>query len=251
MDSIIIEKQDDVAVLRLNNGVTNALSLEFVTEISKNLQNLKNDPSVRSLVITSGNNKFFCIGFDLPHLVELDREGVKTFYQAYNSLCLDLYTFPRPTIAAITGHATAGGCILSLCCDFRFIVQGRKLMGLNEIKLGLPVPYPGDMILKQIVGIRNARTIMEVGEFYASQELMQMGMVDQIYLQDSVEGESKEQARLLGKFPSHGFEMIKTNRVERVKLKILKKLKVKEDYFLECWFKDETQKLLKAATERF
>lgn len=77
---------------------------------------------------------------------------------------LALYTLPKPVVAAITGHAIAGGCILALCCDYRFISEGRKLMGLNEVKLGVPVPYLADRVLHALVGTRYAREIIESGE---------------------------------------------------------------------------------------
>ena len=69
---------------------------------------------------------------------------------------------------------------MAICCDYRVIASGKKLMGLNEIKLGVPVPYPGDVILKQIIGTRYAQMIMEMGEFFGPEQLMQMGMVNQV-----------------------------------------------------------------------
>ena len=91
-----------------------------------------------------------------------------------------LFTFPKPTAAAISGHAIAGGCILTLCCDYRYIAEGRKLMGLNEIKLGVPVPYVADCILRSLVGFRHAREIMESGDFYQPETSFQKGLVDAV-----------------------------------------------------------------------
>jgi len=251
MDSIKIEYHDDVAVIKLNNGVTNPLSLEFLREISKNLENLKNESSACSLVIASNNDKFFSIGFNIPQLYEQSEEEVKEFYKTYNRLCLDLYKLPKPTIAAITGHAIAGGCILALCCDFRFIAEGKKLMGLNEIKLGVPVPYPGDCILRELVGMRNARDIMEIGEFYPPLESLKLGMVDQVLPLKQVLTEAIERAKLLGAMPQEVFGIIKLNRVERIEEQILKHLEEKEQFFLECWHSDETRKRLKEAIKKF
>lgn len=251
MTNITIEHQDKVAVLRLNKGTTNPLNLEFIKNISANLQDIKDDPSIISFVITSENNKFFSIGFDIPELYELDREGMSLFYKNYNRLCLELYTLPKPTVAAITGHAIAGGCILALCCDLRFIADDRKLMGLNEVKLGVPVPYPGDCILKQLVGSRNARDVMEIGEFYEPDDLLKMGMVDRILPLDEVLPKSIEKARILGEMPSIGFSTIKQNRVEIIEAHIKKYLKEKEEIFLDCWFSSEARKQLKEAIKKF
>jgi len=251
MDLVEIENQDNVAIMRLTNGVTNPISLDLIKEISQNLKELKEDPSVCSVVLTGSNDKFFSIGFDLPNLYKKGEKEIRTFYRSYNRLCMDLYTYPKPTVAALTGHAIAGGCILAICCDYRVIASGKKLMGLNEIKLGVPVPYPGDVILKQIIGTRYAQMIMEMGEFFGPEQLMQMGMVNQVEKLKSVMERAVEQAKLLGDYPDMAYRMIKKNRVESVKEQIMENLDEKEQYFLKCWFSDETRKLLKKATKKF
>jgi len=172
-----VEIQDSVAVAKLSRGVTNAFNLELVDELLKLILDLKFKDQVRALVLTSSNEKFFSIGFDIPQLFELSPEDFQLYYQKFNQMCLALYTFPKPTVAAITGHAIAGGCILALCCDYRVIADERQLMGLNEIKLGVPVPYLADCILRSLVGVRAARLIMESGDFYPPLQLFQMGMV--------------------------------------------------------------------------
>jgi enoyl-CoA hydratase/carnithine racemase len=246
-----IEFDEGVSIIRLTSGVTNPISLELIKEITKNLNELKENPETLAVVLTGSNDKFFSIGFDLPNLYKQGKEEMKTFYRSYNRLCLDLYPYPKPTVAALTGHAIAGGCILALCCDYRVIASGKKLMGLNEVKLGVPVPYPGDLILKQIIGTRFAQMIMEIGDFYEPDALMQMGMVNEVVKLRSVLERSVAHARLLGGYPPNAFKMIKKNRVEGVKEQIQERLDEKEQYFLNCWFSDETRKLLKGATKKF
>jgi enoyl-CoA hydratase/carnithine racemase len=164
---------------------------------------------------------------------------------------MDLYTLPKPTIAALTGHAIAGGCVLALCCDYRFIAEGKKLMGLNEIKLGVPVPYPGDRILSQMVGARKAQEIMEGGEFYPPEESYKIGMVDQVSPLEQVLPEAIKQAKLLGAMPNKAYGMIKRNRVEGVESQVQAQLAKKEKFFLECWYSDETRKRLQEAIKKF
>jgi enoyl-CoA hydratase/carnithine racemase len=239
LELIRTEFCDEVAVLKLSRSVTNALDLQLVSQLAENLQKVSDDSDVQGVVLTSSNEKFFSIGFDIPELFRLPKDDFRVFYQTYNRVCVDLYTLPKPTMAAITGHAVAGGCILALCCDYRFIAEGRKLMGLNEIKLGIPVPYPGDCILQHVVGTRNAREIMGTGEFYDPEALLHMGVVDQV------------KAKLLGALPHEAFGMIKRNRVETVEAHILKRLAEKEEFFIECWFSDEARKRLKEAIKKF
>ena len=251
MKLIDAEYHDKVAVLKLNRGITNALNLRLVNQLADNLQKVRDNSDVHGLVLGSSNEKFFSIGFDIPELYELARKDFRVFYQAFNRVCMDLCMLPKPTIAAITGHAIAGGCILALCCDYRFIAEGRKLMGLNEVKLGVPVPYPGDCVLRHLVGTRNAREIMGHGELYHPEESLQLGMVDQVLSLEQVLPKSIEKAKLLSALPQKAFGMIKRNRVEGVKAQVQKHLSQKEQFFINCWYSDEARQLLNDALNKF
>jgi enoyl-CoA hydratase/carnithine racemase len=251
MQMIHIEYQDEVAVLKLSRGVTNAIDLQLLTEFAETMQRVKHDAHMHSLVLGSANDKFFSIGFDIPQLFELAKNDFRIFYETFNRVCMDLFTLPKPTIAAITGHAIAGGCILALCCDYRFIAEGRKLMGLNEIKLGVPVPYPGDCVLRHIVGVPNAREMMYTGEFYQPEKLLQMSLVDQVLPLEQVLPKSVEKASLLGALPQESFAMIKRNRVEAVEARVLARLEEKEQFFIERWYSDEARQRLREAMEKF
>ncbi|MBW2252368.1 MAG: enoyl-CoA hydratase/isomerase family protein, partial [Deltaproteobacteria bacterium] len=153
IEKVKIEEQEDVALLRLDSKVSNAISSQMIENLSAAINRIKVE--FRGMVL-AGGEKFFSMGFDLPALLKLDRSGVTGFFYSFNQVVLDIYTLPMPTACAITGHAIAGGTILASSCDYRFLASGRKLMGLNEIKLGVPVPYLSDLMLRQIVGDRAA-----------------------------------------------------------------------------------------------
>ena len=248
---IDLSHEETVAIIKLNRGVTNAINQECIIELSKIIQNLKSDPEVAGLVLSSTNDKFFSIGFDIPELYGLTKEDFRHFYKSFNQVCMDLYTIPKPSVAAITGHAIAGGTILSLCCDYRFIANERKLMGLNEIKLGVPVPYLTDCILQSLVGTRIARDVIDSGEFYEPEKLFQMGMVDQVLPQADVLPRSIDKARLLGSMSKKAFEIIKRNRVETIETRILTQWEVKQEIFIELWYSKKARRQLKEAMEKF
>jgi enoyl-CoA hydratase/carnithine racemase len=242
---------DTVAVLSLNRGVTNALNLACVRELAETLHRVAVDPQARAIVLTSANNKFFSIGFDIPQLFDLSQEDFATFYRAFNKTCMALYTHPKPTVAAITGHAIAGGCILTLCCDYRFIGEGRKLMGLNEIKLSVPVPYVADRVLHSLVGARAAREILELGEFYQAEESLELGLVDQVWPLEEVLPRSVERAGLLGAFEPQAYGAIKQNRVEPVEAQVRARWEERQRTFVECWYSDDARKRLREARAKF
>ncbi len=251
MKYVDVDQREGVALVTLNRGVTNALNLEFVAELGDTVRDLKDDPDTRALVLRGSNDKFFAIGWDLPELLTLTRDDFVLFFRTFCRMCVDLYTLPKPTVAAITGHATAGGCIVALCCDYRFIAEGRKLMGLNEIKLGVPIPYPADCILRALAGDRIAREIVEMGAFHGPEQMERFGLVDEVLPLEQVLPDSIERAAALGAHPVQAFGRIKQDRVERTQARINAHLDEKEKIFLECWFSDETRERLEKAAEKF
>ena len=104
-------------------------------------------------------------------------------------------------------------------------------MGLNEIKLGVPVPYPATCILHQLVGTRYSREIVETGEFFLPETLLQMGLVDRSLHLEKVLPTAIEMAKSITVHPSHAYAMIKRNRVEPVVEQIHDRLEEREEIF--------------------
>jgi len=251
MGMISVEMRGRVALVWLDRSVTNAINMKCVKALSAIIEQLRSDPEVAGIVLSSSSANFFSIGFDIPELFDLSRQEFGDFYSAVNRMCLDLYALPKPTVAAITGHAIAGGCILALCCDYRFIAKGRKLIGLNEVKLGVPVPYPADRMLRELVGMRPAREIMEAGEFYSPEQALELGLVDRVLPLERVVEEAVEMADELGALPGVAYGMIKGNRVESILAEIKEHGEEKERIFVERWYSDQARELLREAIKKF
>jgi enoyl-CoA hydratase/carnithine racemase len=251
MTLIDITHHDGVVLARLNHGVPNAISVELVKELAETLELVKSDSAARALVMASANDKFFSIGFDIPQLFTFSAEEFGTFFRAFNQVCLDLYTLPKPTIAALNGHATAGGCILALCFDYRLIAEGRKLMGLNEIKLGVPVPFIADCCLRALIGVRQARDVMESGDFYPADAVVQMGMADEALPEGQLVDAAIEKGRKLAAMPAAAYAAIKRNRVENIEAEIKAKWEEKERFFVESWCSEEVRQRMHDAMQKF
>ena len=251
METVSLEHHGRVALVRLQHGVTNALSPKLIHGLEAVFRRVKEDDAVNGLVLTGSNEKFFSIGFDIPELFEMNKDDFRGFYRLFNQTCLELFTLPKPTVAAITGHAIAGGCILALCCDYRYIAKGQKLMGLNEVRLGLPVPYLPDRLLHFLVGFRKAREIMDSGDFYPADKALEIGIADKILPVADVVKAAVEHADTLGSLPKAGYGMIKQNRVEVVVEAVKTREDQKETAFIESWFSNEARERLKEAIKKF
>jgi enoyl-CoA hydratase/carnithine racemase len=248
MRKVILEAHDAVVTLRLNNGVTNAIGPELLDDLTGEVKRIKSE--FMGLVL-AGGDKFFCIGLDLPRLLHLSRSEMGEFYFKFTQAVLDLYTLPMPTACALGGHATAGGAILALSSDFRFASSGRKFIGFNEVKIGVPVPYLTDLILRQVVGDRCATEMMFKGEFVEPEKAQKIGLVDAVFSPEGLEEKAVAKIAELVALPPHGLTVIKNNRVEGVRSQYDDKRSVEADLFLGCWFNPSVQELLMEAAKKF
>lgn len=248
MDNVLIKEHGEIVLIRLNNGVTNSLTTKLVTELATALEFAKS--RFKGLVL-AGGEKFFSMGFDLPSLLKGSEEEMTGFYLDINKLWLDLYTLPLATVAAVQAHAIAGGTILAMMCDWRIAAQGRTLLGLNEIKLGVPVPYLSDLVLRQLTGERAADRIVFGGEFLDSAGALEIGLVDQAAAKEEVEELALQKASQLAAMPARAFREMKSCRVARVAASYKQNHKHRNANFLDIWFSPETRPLLQQAAEKF
>ena len=248
MSFITIEPQNNIAIVRLNNRVTNAINQELVDELADALKLVKQD--FNGLVL-AGGDKFFSIGLELPRLITADRSGVGNFFDIFNQTVFNLFTFPLPTVCAIKGHAIGAGKTLALACDYRFATAGRTLIGLNEIKLGVPNPYPADLLLRQVAGDHVASDMLFRGELLESAEAAKRGLLHDILPKEEVESKAVERVTELANLQAHAFRATKANRVEELCARYEKNIKAKMEEFLDCWFHQATQELLKEGAKKF
>lgn len=245
------EMLDRIAIVKLDRDVTNAIHGELLNNLSTTMKSLASDGNVQGVVLTSANDKFFSIGLDIPLLFGFDEAQFRSFYHQFNEVCVELLRFPKPLVAALRGHAIAGGYILGLCCDYRLIAEGRKLVGLNEIKLGVPVPYVADCMLRTLIGFSRARQVMDHGAFYEPYDARNINLVDEIYpAEDLVERTVKCVGQLAGNDLT-AFAAIKLNRLEPVLADIEAHIDAQESQFVEMWFSDPTRKRLQDAIKKF
>jgi enoyl-CoA hydratase/carnithine racemase len=251
MEQVWLHKEGTVAIVRLARGVTNAIGMQLVNDLRARVAEVRDDPEARALMLTSEGDRFFSIGLDIPELIEYDKAQFTQFAELFDQLCIELYSFPKPTVVAIRGHATAGGAILALTGDHRVMTSGRAVMGLNEVRLGVTVPYPPDQMLRDLVGSRIARDVMEVGDFFDPEELLAMGLVDEIAPPDEVLFIARELATSLAASSTEAYAAIKANRTGPVVAAIEADLAAKREEFVDMWYSPEAQAQLEEAMLKF
>jgi enoyl-CoA hydratase len=138
MEKIQYELQDGVALIRMDDGKANAMDFVFFDEMNKRLDRLEDD-SAKTVVIT-GRPGFFSGGLDLKLIAKLSPAELNGLAEVFARTLLRVFSLPMPTIAGVSGHAVAGGAMLSFSCDLRFAVDGPYRIQMNEVMIGIPVP---------------------------------------------------------------------------------------------------------------
>lgn len=167
----------EFAVVEMCKHPVNSMSVESMEELRSAIHHVQNMNNIRGLVITS-STKAFSAGLDLNELVSPDINRLHRFWKAFQELHIDLYASPLVTIAAVNGSAIAGGCALSLCCDYRVMVEGRGKIGLNTVHTGLVAPYWVDKLYSMTIGHRVAEHLLSLGHVCAPHEALHNGIVD-------------------------------------------------------------------------
>jgi Delta3-Delta2-enoyl-CoA isomerase len=178
-DAVAITIDQGLAIVRLSRDHGNAIDESLVDGLMAACQRVGADAGVRGVLLAS-RGKLFCPGLDLQDLVALDRRAMGRFMVKFRDMLLDLYTLPKPMVAAISGAAMAGGCILSLAADWRILRRGAPI-GLNEIKVGVPLPYGVARVLKDSVHRPRLEEIALLGLNYADEEAVATGLVHELH----------------------------------------------------------------------
>ncbi len=248
MSLLSLETNQDIVTVRLTNGVTNTINPCVVRELRKSLTDLRTD--CRG-VMFAGGDKFFSMGLNLPELMKLDREEMTDFFYSFSDMLLEIFTLPIPTACAAKAHCVAAGTTILIACDHRIASIGRTLVGLNEIKLGLPVPYPSDLMLRMLAGDHWASTMLYQGEFIESAKAGQIGILNEICSKEDVEGRATEKLLEHSKLSARAFAVAKANRTEVIRLRYEQFGREKNEEFLDLWFGEEAQGLLQDAALKF
>jgi len=171
-----------LALLALGNEPVNIMSLQLWKELGAALDALEADSEIRAIIFYSGLKKnVFTAGLDIKELYPplTTPERFQEYWRALSTAMIKIYSSKMVTAAAIKGACPAGGCMLSLCCDYRVITADGS-MGLNEVQIGLGGSPNWVDLFKQTVGHRQAELMLQKGVICGASKLLELGMVDAV-----------------------------------------------------------------------
>ncbi|HWL43734.1 MAG TPA: enoyl-CoA hydratase/isomerase family protein [Ilumatobacter sp.] len=183
-----IEMRGRVAVVTMNTNPVNAQNRAFFADVHEAFDRLEADHRDAPVVIT-GTNARFSAGLDLGEhfpLFARHRDEVAAWFADYRATNMRLFTYPRPTVAAVNGHAFAGGLITAAVCDYRIAASGEARFGLNEVPIGIPMPAVYVRMLAYAWGDTAAARTSLFGETFTADQAFAMGLFHELTEPDAL-----------------------------------------------------------------
>jgi Delta3-Delta2-enoyl-CoA isomerase len=249
MSTFQISINNRLATITIDRGRSNPINHQMVKDLVACINELNADDNVGGLIIT-GKPGFFSSGIDLIEAYNYDEEQIKQFWIDFLALPAALVSFKKPLVAAINGHSPAGGCVIALCCDYRVMVEGQFIIGLNEIPVGIIVPDGIFKLYSACIGEHKAYQYILEGRLINPTEAHSDGLVDEICTQENLQYVSEEKIRTLMQFNPVTWSTTKTN----LRTGLIDKLKQDNtatlSVMLKQWWAPETRKGLQMMIEK-
>ncbi|XP_007937858.1 enoyl-CoA delta isomerase 1, mitochondrial [Orycteropus afer afer] len=240
-----------VAVVKFRNPPVNSLSLEMLTELGICLEKLENDKTVRGIVLTADRPGIFSAGLDLTEMCGRNPAHYAEFWKAVQELWLRLYQSNMALGAAINGTCPAGGCLLSLTCDYRILADNPKYtIGLNETQLGIFAPFWFKDTMVNTIGHRATERALQLGLLFTPAEALQVGLVDQVVPEDQVQSTALSVMSQWLAIPDHARQLTKTMMRKATVDQLLKHREADIQNFVSFISRDSIQKVLQVYLQK-
>lgn len=241
MSTVRIEQHGGLAVLRLDKARGNAIDAALVEDLIEACTALEADRAVRGVLLASAHPKLFCPGLDLVGLIELDRPAMKRFMGRFARSVWALYGMSKPLVAALAGHAVAGGCVYALTADHRILRRGGVNVGLNEIRVGVPLPWSVALLLRASLRPERAGEVALLGKNFADDEAVAVGLAHEIA---PTEGFEQTCLARLDEYAEKDAAAFATTKAY-LRGSVLEQMKEREealsDPWLDAWFSEPTR----------
>lgn len=213
MQFLQIENEGAVRVIKMARGKANAMNPPMVEEMNAAVAEAAADDAVRAIVLASATSRFFSSGFDFTEVFPFDRPTMAAFFGRFIDLYEALANAPKPVLAAMSGHAFAGGAVVAVACDIRVMGDGPFSFALNEVNLGVALPVGIIRMTEAAVGLRHARHLLLEGASIPFPDAAKLGLADEVCETDIVLEHTLRRAHSMAQKPPQAFAAIKRQLV--------------------------------------
>jgi enoyl-CoA hydratase len=249
-ECIIFEKEQRIATIKLNRPkVLNAMNKQMWLDIQVALEEVKNDPDIKVLII-SGEGRAFSTGADLKESKERSIEEYREYLVELQETSRKIIRFEKPTIAAINGYALGSGYELALACDIR-IAAAEAQIGSPEAKVTSSVTGGAMRLVQDLIGPGKAKELLFTGEYIDGKEAERIGLVNKAVPLERLMNEAREMAKKIANTSAFSIKMIKKGlQMARGEASLEALMDYEIEACLACVSTKERQEALKEFQER-
>jgi enoyl-CoA hydratase len=233
-----VSHHGDIAVLGMSHGKVNALDSELCEHIVRRFEELGTS-SARGVILT-GRAGVFSAGVDLIRALDGGAAYLRDFLPALRKLFDVMFFYPKPVVAAINGHAIAGGCVLACAADQRLMARGPGRIGVTELLVGLPFPAIALEIMRFTAVPAYFREVMFGAGRYPAEAAAGRGLVDAVVDAEALLARAVEAAQALASLPPAAFALTKSQIRQPVLEQLLKYAAVFDAAADEIWLAPQT-----------
>ena len=249
-ECIIYEKRDGIATIKLNRPqVLNAMNKQMWLDFQVALEDVKNDPGVKVLIIT-GEGRAFSTGADLKDSKGRSMEDYRDYLVELQEASRKIIRFEKPTIAAINGYALGSGYELGLACDVRIAAEDAKI-GSPEARVTSSVTGGAMRLVQDLIGPGKAKELLFTADYIDGKEAERIGLVNKAVPLDRLMDETMEMAKKMAVNSSFSIKMIKRGlNMARGEVSLEALMEYEVEACLACVSTKERQGSLKDFEER-
>jgi enoyl-CoA hydratase len=196
-NTLLVQTENGICTITVNRpDKMNALNKEVFNELDKAIDEVYNNPDIRSAIITGAGSKAFVAGADISEFLELTVEQAPALAKRGQVVFDKIENSPKPIVGAVNGFALGGGCELALACHFIYASENAKF-GQPEVNLGLIPGYGGTQRLTQVAGRSRAMELIMTGKMINAKEAQQYGLVNEVTTSEELLTKVKEVLTLI------------------------------------------------------
>jgi len=178
MKYVLLEPMGEIAIIKINRpDALNSMNLDVIWELSKTIDIVGADESIKAVIITGSGERSFCAGADIAYMVNINPVEAEKYASSAQSVLNKIEKLEKPVIAAVNGFALGGGCELALVCDIRIASSNAKI-GQPEVTIGIPPGWGGTQRLLRIVGPSKAKELIFTGKMISAEEAYEIGLIN-------------------------------------------------------------------------
>lgn len=240
--------EEHILHILMQRGKSNAMHLEMIEELTIAFKKAENDTTIEGVVLT-GNEGFFTSGLDLITLYQYNEAQMKIFWQKFIDLVQLLTAFPKPFVAAISGHSPAGGCVLAITSDYRVMAEGEYIVGLNEVPVGIIVPQGIFDLYSFWIGRAQAYRYLLEGKLFKPQEALEIGLIDEVVSLNRIQNAAVRRVKTYAQLEKNAWRSTKKNLRQPLLESLEKDKEQVIQQVLEQWWRPSTRVILKTIIE--